>query len=251
MKKEKAAAVNEERFAGFPAAGLRFLKELKKNNDRDWFRERKAVYEETVQAPMALLVTEVAAECRKRGLLVAAKDKQPVMRVYRDVRFSPNKTPYKTHVGASLKPVKGHVGEVYMHISPEESFVAAGFWMPERGFLQAWRESMAADEGKRFLTAEKSLKKAGLGLSTEGRLTRLPRGYDRFAESAIADGLRLTSFVTVRNLTAEDCKSAALVEVICAFVMGAKPLLEYGWKLGYEPKRDILEDRRSGAWSDG
>ena len=244
MKKEKPTAAGEQRFTGFPAEGLRFLKELKKNNDRDWFRERKAVYEETVQAPMALLVTEVAAECRKRGLMVAAKDKQPVMRVYRDVRFSPNKSPYKTHVGASLKPVQAQVGEIYMHVSPEESFAAAGFWMPERGFLQAWRESMARDEGKRFLAVEKSLKKAGLGLSTEGRLTRLPRGYDAHAESAIADGLRLTSFVAVRDLRQEECRSAELVDVICEFAMGAKPLLEYGWGLQYAPKRDILEEGR-------
>ncbi len=101
-----AAKSERGTFSGFSPEGMRFLKNLKKNNDREWFRERKEIYEELVHRPMELLVTEAAAACRKRGLMVAAKEKQPVMRVYRDIRFSPDKRPLKTHVSAGLKPLR-------------------------------------------------------------------------------------------------------------------------------------------------
>ncbi len=226
-----AAKSEGEKFSGFPAAGMRFLRELKKNNDREWFRERKELYEKLVHRPMELLVTEAGVACRKRGLMVAAKEKQPVMRVYRDIRFSPDKRPFKTHVSAGLKPLGATTGELYIHISPEESFVAAGFWMPERTFLQAWRASLVDDEGTRFLAMAKKLSKAGLELSKENQLKRLPRGYDRFRETAIAGALRLTSYVSVRQLQAEEYQSAGLVEVVRDFGLAVKPLLDYGWNL--------------------
>lgn len=231
-------------FSGFPQAGLQFLQALKENNDRDWFRERKEVYEEQVKLPMELLVMEAAAQCRKRGLMVYGKDKSPVMRIYRDIRFSADKRPFKTHVGASLKGSAGTSkhGEVYIHVSPDESFLAAGFWMPERLFLQTWRESMINSPAA-FLRMVNSLSKGDLRLSDENALTRLPRGYDRYAGNEISEFLKLTSFVTTRALRQKDCRSAQLVNAVSDFALAAKPLLDYGWKLSYTPVRDILDER--------
>ena len=225
-----------EKFAGFPAAGLKFLRELKENNDRDWFRERKATYDEQVHQPMALLVSEVAAQWPKTRLDDRGAGSESVMRVYRDIRFSPDKRPFKTHVGAGLKPVAAQQGELYVHVSPEESFVAAGFWMPERPFLQVWRAAMAKTPVD-FLRRSRDSRNTGLVLSTENQLTRLPRGYDQHADSEIAASLRLTSFITVRDLQASEYKSAGLVDLVSDFAMAAKPLLEYGWKLKYAPKK--------------
>ncbi|HLH04220.1 MAG TPA: TIGR02453 family protein [Bryobacteraceae bacterium] len=231
-------------FYGFPQAGFDFLRALKKHNDRDWFRERKQIFEETVKQPMEVLVHEVAARCRRRGLALYAKDKNPLTRIYRDIRFSADKRPFNTHLGAGLRrsPAGNDPGEIYIHISCETPLVAAGFWMPERPFLQLWRESIVADPGamKRMV---KQLAKYELPLSSEHRLSRLPRGFDQYAGSDIADFLRLTSYVTSRNLTESDCLSAALVDNIVEFALAAKPLLEYGWKLGYTPQRDILAER--------
>lgn len=231
-------------FTGFPQAGLQFLRDLKENNDRDWFRERKEFYEGQVKLPMELLVTEAAAQCRKRGLTIHAKDKSPVMRIYRDIRFSADKRPFKTHVGASLagSPAVSSHGEVYIHVSPDESFVAAGFWMPERAFLQAWRESMVNSPAE-FLRMLKSLAKGNLRLSDENSLTRLPRGYDSYADSEISEFLKLTSFVATRALRQKECRTPGLVDIVADFGLAAKPLLEYGWKLGYTPARDILDER--------
>jgi uncharacterized protein (TIGR02453 family) len=230
-----------DKFRGFPEEGIRFLRELKKHNDRDWFRDRKHLYQEHVEQPMAMLVTETASICRQHGLKLVANEKNPVMRVYRDIRFSADKRPYKTHVGAALHGVKGK-GGLYMHISPEESFVAAGFWMPERPFLQAWRTAMVADPNV-FLRLVKSLDKRDLALSEEDRLSRLPRGFDNQTQSEIAEFLKLTSYVVDRKLQPEEYRSPALIKVVTHFALATKPMLEFGWDLNYLAKRDILEER--------
>jgi uncharacterized protein (TIGR02453 family) len=243
-QKAKLSQQTVAAFAGFPQSGMQFLRDLKSNNDRDWFRERKHIYQEQVERPMAMLVTEAASRSRKRGLLVATKGKNPVMRVYRDIRFSPDKRPFKTHVGASLKGAQqcSKYGEIYIHISPEESFLAAGFWMPERPFLHAWRESMIKTPAA-FVLIVKSLAKSKLELSDENCLTRLPRGYDSYAESEVAPFLRLSSYVTTRPLTPKQYRSPQLVDLLCDFALANKPLLEYGWNLNYTSQRDILDER--------
>jgi uncharacterized protein (TIGR02453 family) len=232
------------KFSGFPKAGLQFLRDLKENNDRDWFRERKPTYQETVRIPMELLILEVAAACRARGLMLYAKEKQPVMRVYRDIRFSPDKRPFNTHVGASLRrsQSKTSFGEIYIHVSPKESFLAAGFWMPERPFLHAWREAMAKDP-KSFQRVLTALSKNQLALSREYALTRLPRGFDSQSDGPLADVFRFTSYIVSRPLKASEFSSAKLVDIATDFALAVKPLLEFGWKLNYAPPRDILDER--------
>jgi uncharacterized protein (TIGR02453 family) len=243
-KKQRQEQAASEAFTGFPAAGIQFLRDLKNNNDREWFRERKDRYKAEVEEPMARLALEVASACRRSGLMIAAKDKNPVMRVYRDIRFSPNKQPFKTHVSAGLHSTQGKnlTGEVYLHVSPEESLVAAGFWMPERPFLRTWRDAMA-DKPAVFQKVVKALAKHDLSLSEEHRLTRLPRGYDHLAGSTIEPFLKLTSFIVWRPVSAKEYRSAELAKIATAFALAAKPLLEFGWGLDYAPQRDILEER--------
>jgi uncharacterized protein (TIGR02453 family) len=228
-------------FQGFPEEGIRFLRALKKHNDREWFRTRKHLYQEHVEQPMATLIAETSSICRQHGLKVVANDKNPVMRVYRDIRFSADKRPLKTHVGATMHGVKGK-GGIYIHISPDEAFIAAGFWMPERPFLQAWRNAMLADP-KLFLRLVKSLAKNDLEFSGEARLTRLPRGFDNHAKSEIAEFLKLTSYEVWQKLQPGDYQSPRLVTVVTNFALATRPLLEFGWRLNYSPKRDILEER--------
>ena len=136
-------------FCGFPEQGFRFMKRLKQHNDRDWFRDRKADYLTYVEEPMAQLVLNVAERCRRRGLELHAKEKHPVMRVYRDIRFSKNKSPFKTHVGAELRrSFTDSECLLYMHLSPTECFIAAGVWQTGKGLLQAWRNEMSRDPGR-------------------------------------------------------------------------------------------------------
>ena len=92
----------------------------------------------------APLTPEQIAAARKLGFALYPKDKNPLTRIYRDIRFSSDKTPFHTYLGASLRgsPAKASLGELYIHIEAEQPFVAAGFWMPERPFLHVWRERM-------------------------------------------------------------------------------------------------------------
>jgi uncharacterized protein (TIGR02453 family) len=242
-KRPDAAAVPI--FSGFPKAGMRFLRDLKRNNDRDWFRERKHIYDESVRAPMESLARLVAAECQRRGFALHAKEGNPITRIYRDIRFSPDKTPFHTHVGTFLKQShnKTSLGGLYLHISPEMSFVGAGFWMPERPFVQAWRKAMAEDP-KRFARVLTALKRHELELMREKPLTRLPRGFEGQAGSPLEDVFKLVSYVVRREIDSDEYSSGEMIHLAAEFGLAAKPLLEYGWGLRYAPQRDILDDRK-------
>lgn len=231
-------------FRGFPKEGVRFLADIKEHQDREWFRERKHLFEEFVQQPMVQLAFEAAAGCRKRGVTLYAREKGTTSRIYRDIRFSPNKDPFHTYIGAALKrtPGKEATGELYICISPEWTFVAAGFWMPERPFVHAWREAMAREE-KKFLGVVNGLTKRGLELSREKPLQRIPRGFEKHEGTPIAEYLKLVSYTTARKLTAAEISSPKLIELVADFAVAAKPLLEFGWGLGYQPKRDLLDER--------
>ena len=123
-------------FPGFAAEALQFLSDLRDNNDRDWFAPRKAYYESAVKAPMEVLVHEVAAACQKKRFPLFAKDRSPVTRIYRDIRFSPDKRPFHHHIGAALHGRAGATpfGEVYIHVSP-------GAPAPPSPGGESWEES--------------------------------------------------------------------------------------------------------------
>jgi uncharacterized protein (TIGR02453 family) len=230
-------------FRGIPKQGIQFLASLKQHQDRDWFRERKSTFEELVLHPMQQLAFEAAAACRKRGVPLYAREKAPTTRIYRDIRFSPNEDPFHSHLGAGLKRLGDTgMGELFVYISADSSFVAAGFWMPERPFVAAWRAAMAR-EPRKFLSVVASLAKHGLELSLEQPLQRLPRGYSEHEGSPIEGHLKLVSYTTHRKLKAAEVSSPNLIEIVADFAVAAKPLLEYGWALGYKPKRDLLDER--------
>jgi len=218
-------------FSGFPEAGFRLLQQLKKNNNREWFEDRKAAYKQTVHQPMELLVSAVSDECRARGLPLFAKGKNPVMRVYRDIRFSADKTPFKTHVAAELRrSFSGSQAMLYLHFAPERSFVAAGVWQPDRPLLQAWRAAMM-NKPEEIEQVAASLKRKKLELDFEYSLSSMPRGFANFARSPIAPFLKLTSFVMTRTVERDACISDKLVGTIGAFASDARPLLEFAWKV--------------------
>ena len=228
-RKSQALAVPSS-FTGFPEAGFRFLAQLKKHNNREWFNEHKRQYREHVEEPMEALVSTVAAKCRAGGLPLYAKEKNPVMRVYRDIRFSRDKTPYKTHVAAELRrSFSGSSVMLYIHLSPEESFAAAGVWQPDRPLLLSWREAIAQHSGL-FESALAALKRSGLELSQQYSLSSMPRGFGNYADSPLAVWLKLTSFVVSRPLTENECTGADLADQVVSFAMAARPLLEFGWQ---------------------
>lgn len=218
-----------EGFTGFPPAALRFLKELADNNDPAWFKPRKGVYEEQVLAPFRRLILAVSAALDQASIPLTG-DHRSIFRIYRDVRFSPDKRLYKTHAGAVLTRSGGKrdPGLLYLHVAPGESMVAAGFWHPEPGILARLRRAIFADP-EEFLAIAESLETSGSPIASDRRLSRPPRGFEAARGTAVADYVCWTSFTAHAMLSDGEMQSPALVERVVGFAQMARPLLEWGW----------------------
>ena len=224
----------EQRFSGFSPAGLKFLRDLAKNNERIWFVPRKHIYETELLQPLQALVADTADALRRAKVPIGADPMRSTFRIYRDIRFSPDKRPYKTNLGAYLPSTSGDSGQggLYIHIQPKQSFVAAAFYELDKPVLLRWRTAMAKDP-KRFQTMLRALERNGLKLSTEHEaLKRMPRGFETNAGSPIERYFRLGSFTVGEQLSDRDVSGKRLVETIVALAKRAKPLLEYGRTLG-------------------
>jgi uncharacterized protein (TIGR02453 family) len=159
-------------FAGFPDEGLVFYEGLEADNSKTYWKQHKAAYEAHVKAPLAALLEELAPE------FGTAK----VFRPYRDVRFSNDKTPYKTHQGAVVHPEGRAAGSWYVQISADGLMVSGGCWRLESDQVSRYRRAVADGvQGPRLQTEVDRLAKAGWSIEGE-RLTRVPAGYPADAE---------------------------------------------------------------------
>lgn len=218
-------------FTGFSPQALKFLRDLKKNNDRAWFVPRKELYERECLAPLRALTVDLARALRKAKIPIDADPSRVGFRIYRDVRFSRDKSPYKTNLGTYLpyRGIRGAPGGLYIHVAPKESFAVAGFYQLDKEPLQRWREAMATDP-RRFQTVLRALERSGLARSNqEARLKRMPRGFEALGESPIAEYFKIDTFMVSEKLSEADLGDARLVEKSLALVKSAKPLLQYGW----------------------
>src|SRR5262244_2149259 len=172
--------MKQKHFSGFPKEGLRFLRELKRNNNREWFQEHKRIYEESLKRPMAELIATVAADFQKFAPEMVSSPKSSAYRIYRDTRFSKDKSPYKTHI-AAVFPRAGlgkHEGAgFYLHISTSELLLGGGLYMPSPEDLNAVRQEIA-DDAESFMRIVDSRPFRKLFGSVDGeRLSRVPRGF--------------------------------------------------------------------------
>jgi uncharacterized protein (TIGR02453 family) len=217
-------------FAGFQPGALAFFRELQDNNDPAWFKPRKALYETEVLAPFRELIATVGERMGRAGLPLIGDPRRGIFRIYRDVRFSPDKRLYKTHAGAVLTRSGGRrePGVLYIHVAPGESMVAAGFWHPEPALLARLRRAVLADPDG-FLAIYGSLAKSGCPLSSDDKLNRPPRGFEMAKGTPVAEYVCWKSFTAHRMLSDADVQSPELVDRIVDFAHAALPLLEWGW----------------------
>jgi uncharacterized protein (TIGR02453 family) len=217
-------------FAGFRPAAFTFFRGLRNHNDPAWFKPRKAVYETEVLAPFRELISVVNTALVEAGIPLIGDPIKGIFRIYRDVRFSPDKRLYKTHAGAVLtrSGKKRDPGLLYLHVEPGESMVAAGFWHPEPELLTRLRRALLADADGFAAIAER-LEAAGTPLSSDTRLSRPPRGFESAKDTAVADYVCWKSFTTHAGLSDKEMQSPAVVDRIVAFAQAAWPLLEWGW----------------------
>ncbi len=218
------------RFQGFTPAATQFFTDLAANQERAWFNDHKAQYEREVKAPMGALIDDLAAELGRRGIPITGDAKRGLFRIHRDVRFTHDKAPYKTHAGAVLTRDgrKATPGLLYFHLDPTGSFMAAGFYHADPSELARLRDGVAYGP-KEFAALEAHLAAHGLALSRDETLIRLPRGYDAVADSPHVWAIKLRNFVTTRPVPQELLASAALVGHIADFAAVTLPLLEWGW----------------------
>ena len=224
-------------FSGFAPTALPFFKALAFHQSREWFDANRETYESAVRGPMGDFVEDVAERLGRAKIPIKGDRKSSLFRIHRDVRFSANKDPYKTHAGVVLTRLgnKNDPGLLYFHLSPEECFFAAGFYLPDSMKLARLRAA-AAGAPKPFRAMTAKLKKAGLGLSAEDSLKRAPRGFEAIDDAEIVVAIRLKSMVCRRRVAAAAVASPALVDDFCAFAADALPLLKWGW--------DALADSR-------
>jgi uncharacterized protein (TIGR02453 family) len=165
-------------FAGFSRDGIQFLAELALHNDRSWFQPRKADYERLLKEPLEAMCLALGAEFEARRLPLRADPSRSPFRIYRDLRFSADKSPYKTHISASF-PWAGEGGGVgaYFHLQPGEVFAGGGKWHPEPAWLAAWRRAVDTDPDTVRALLDEAGFRTTFGEVGGDRLTRVPKGF--------------------------------------------------------------------------
>lgn len=192
------------RFPGFPEEARKFLSQLKAHNTREWFQPRKQIYEEKVKAPMVELVLALGEALREIAPEFDTDPKKAVYRIYRDVRFSRDKSPYKTHVAAMFGPrglIKHASAGTYFHFSDDEVLVAGGIYAPGPQELLAVRRHLAANaEEFRRITSDRGFRKMFGDVEGE-KLKRVPKGFA--TDHPEADLLVFKQFLVAGKLAPE------------------------------------------------
>jgi uncharacterized protein (TIGR02453 family) len=211
-------------FQGFSREAIQFLADLAVHNERSWFQPRKSGYERLLKEPLEALCTALAERFEASGLPLRADPSRSPFRIYRDVRFSADKSPYKTQVSASF-PWTGEGGGVgaYFHFQPGEMFAGGGMWHPDRAQLEAWRRAVDGD-----LAMVMAALKSPDFVSTFGRvggdsLKRVPPGFA--PDHPEAELLRLKDVTFSRRLSDDDVLSPALPEVLASTFAASIPVL--------------------------
>ena len=202
-----------------------YLKLLKKNNNRDWFITHKDLYLQG-QQNMELFADALLSELNGQDLIETPSGKKSLHRIYRDVRFSSDKTPYKTNwSGGFSRATKLRRGGYYFHIEPGNSFVAGGFWAPNTADLKRIRDEIVYDATPlRKIVKSKSFVSSFEKLQGE-QLKTAPKGFDS-AHEAI-DLLRYKQFLLIRKFTDKEVLDASFVRQASQAFKNMRPFFNY------------------------
>ena len=214
----------------FTRETLKFLEELRANNRRDWFQKNKQRYEAQVLDPALRFIDsmyEPLGNVAPRFTAVAKRSGGSLMRVYRDTRFSRDKTPYKTNVGIQFRHELGrdaHAPGYYLHLEPDQAFIGAGLWRPPSEPLRAIRERIAArpDEWLRAIDDAGFCRLYRLGGEA---LTRAPRGFVK--DHALIEHIKRKDFIAVTALRPLDVTRRGFRDRMLESVVAAEPLMRF------------------------
>ncbi len=215
-------------FAGFPEDALKFFRQLKKNNTREWFAENKERFESSVKEPMESLLSTLAEGVRSIDPAIVIDPKKSLYRIYRDTRFSKDKTPYKLWIAASFT----HAGKnktndpgFYFHVSADEVGIGGGLYMPMPDQLRRLRAVLDTRARElRAILAEKTFR-ARFGELQGETLSRVPQGYDK--EHPDADLLKMKQFFCWASLDAKSACSPDLPDLLLKHIAAMHPLVRW------------------------
>jgi uncharacterized protein (TIGR02453 family) len=199
-------------FKGFPREAVDFLAKLEANNDRVWFNAHKADYERACKEPMQQLLDDLDQKFGAGG--------SKLYRIHRDVRFSKDKTPYKTFQAA-------HFAAGYLSLSADGLYVGTGAFMLDGPTLERYRQAVADDRtGAELVKTQAALKKKGFEVEGHGDALKIvPRGYDK--EHPRAELLKQKSVLVGKNFTPAEVTSPKLVAAVTKVITDVKPLTNW------------------------
>ncbi|MGI9203625.1 MAG: DUF2461 domain-containing protein [Woeseiaceae bacterium] len=218
------------RYARFTPESVAFLTELKNNNNRDWFKENKSRYEEQVLDVALNFIQSMhdpLAEIAPHFTAIPKRMGGSLMRVYRDTRFSKNKTPYKTNIGIQFRHEQArdvHAPGYYLHIDPDEVFLGAGMWRPASDALRGIRERIS-DKPKEWeqVRDDKTFSRHfSLGGET---LSRPPRGFAK--DHVMIDDIKRKDFIAVKNMSHEDALNPRFQQKVETAFRAATPYMQF------------------------
>src|SRR6056300_1316006 len=198
-----------------------FFKELNQNNTREWFEPQKARFK-ALEAETKLFTEDIKTALNQTDEIEKAK----IFRIYRDVRFSKNKTPFKTHFGISFHRKKPHLrGGYYLHIAPGDSFIATGFWNPDKDDLFRIRKEMEVDAAElREVMADADLQAHWGGLQGD-EVKTAPKGFSK--EHADIDLIRKKQYLFMKKFTDKEVLSADFQKQILFHFKAIRPFFDY------------------------
>jgi uncharacterized protein (TIGR02453 family) len=207
---------------------LTFLRALKRNNDRDWFKARKEQYEGLLRAPMIETIERLAVDFRSFAPDLVATPKASMYRIYRDTRFSDNKTPLKTHVAAVFPPrgLPRHQGAgLYFHVGLDGVWVGGGMYAPDTSQLQAERDHIAANVRRLRSIVESPAFRRTVGTLEGERLQRVPRGFPK--DHRAAEYLKYRQFLAGKEFPAQFACSPRFYAGIVSVFRQIAPLVAF------------------------
>lgn len=212
----------------FSARSLRFLRALRRHNRRDWFNAHRDEYELYLRQPAADIITRLAEDFRDFAPELVASPKTSMYRIYRDVRFSENKAPYKTHV-AAVFPARGlakhEAAGLYFHVSPDEVWIGGGMYAPPTAGLQAVREHIAGSPGRLRALVESPAFRRDVGRLEGERLQRVPRGFAK--DHPAGEYLRFKQFLAGRDFPSEIATSQRFYRTLLRVFRRVAPLVRF------------------------
>jgi len=212
----------------FTEESLRFLRALKRNNRREWFDAHRDDYEANIRQPMTAVIARLADDFREFAPEFVASPKTSMYRIYRDIRFSENKAPYKTHVAASF-PTRGlpkHEGAgLYFHVSPDEVWIGGGLYAPQTPQLHAIREHIRGNFKRLRTLVDSPGFRREIGKLDGERLLRVPRGFAK--DDPAAEYLKFRQFLAGREFEPRLATSSTFYDGLLGVFRRVTPVLRF------------------------